>query len=127
MSIQTAAPYRDGRYTNSYVQHCGISVGYTYTLAGLVMGRDFPGLVYHADRCAKQRLTEVSGGNTRTGDYGIIDWNWNGWGRDRSLDHAVLIVGMITFPTRLALWNGTRQTTVVPATTERDTVVRRVQ
>lgn len=109
VSIQTAAPYQDGRYTNSYVQHCGISVGYTYTLAGLVMGRDFPDLAYTPTGAQATFDGGFAVETPAPGDYGIIDWNWNGWGATGASDHAVLIVGTDNFPNSVSTleWNTT--------------------
>ena len=45
VSIQDEPPWV-GYFGGTYVQHCGISVGRVYYLAGLVMGRDFPDLSY---------------------------------------------------------------------------------
>lgn len=109
VSIQEKAPYGDGRYGRMWVEHCGISVGYTYTLAGLVMGRDFPDLAYTPTGAQATFNQGFAVETPQPGDWGIIDWNWNGWGATGASDHAVLIIGTDNWPNSVTTreWNTT--------------------
>lgn len=109
VSIQTSAPYQDGRYAGQYVQHCGISVCYLYTLAGLVMGRDFPDLAYTPSGAQAAFDGGFAVETPQPGDAGIIDWAGNGWGATGSSDHATLIIGTDNWPYSVSTreWNTT--------------------
>lgn len=94
--IQRKPPYDaasgNDRFGTTYVHHCGISVAYILTKAGLRFGVDYPdGIQYSPLLCNQLR----SGGYDQTaqpGSIGVIDWRYGGYGNCGVSDHVVLVV-----------------------------------
>lgn len=108
VSIQDEPPWV-GYFGGTYVQHCGISVGRVYYLAGLVMGRDFPDLSYTPTGAQATFDGGYAVEVPEPGGYGIIDWQGNGWGATGESDHAVFIRNRDNWPYSVGTreWNTT--------------------
>ena len=99
VSIQQAPPYDaasgNDRFGTMWVEHCGISVAYVLTRAGLRFGIDYPDGIQYSPLLARQLLVDGYATDApKPGSIGVIDWGGAGWGAIAASDHVVLIVGV---------------------------------
>jgi hypothetical protein len=94
VSIQQSPPYSgdNDRFGTMWVEHCGISVAYVLTRAGLRFGVDYPDGIQYSPSLAVQLLRGGYDQTPQPGAVGVIDWGAAGYGATAYSDHVVLII-----------------------------------
>lgn len=98
VSIQQKAPYDaasgNDRFGTGRVDHCGISVAYVLTKAGLRFGVDYPEGIQYSPLLCNQIVAGGYDTTPQPGCIGVIDWQALGWRQCWASDHVVLVVAV---------------------------------
>ena len=96
VSIQQKPPYDaasgNDRFGTMRVDHCGISVAYVLTMAGMQFGIDYPEGIQYSPLLCNQIVQQGYDRTPQPGCIGVIDWTALGMGQCWASDHVVLVV-----------------------------------